>query len=123
MSGEEEVDYGYGDTEPDYGYGDPDGKDGAGGDVDYGYGDQADYGYGDQEAGADYGYGDQQPEGAAKDSNEEKAPRHRTARRNSCVIRKDKDPLAVAEFLMGPPPMSDRDMEQSKQAQQEGVTA
>jgi hypothetical protein len=38
--------------------------------------------------------------------------RPRRLRRNSCLIRKEQNPLAVAEYLLGGPPrMSDRDME------------
>ena len=120
MSDKGDVDYGYGDAEPDYdyGYGDssPDGQGKGGGDdnVDYGYGESTDYGYGDASAddygygdagGADYGYGDDQAEQnkppPEKDAGVRRGPR---VRRNSCVIRKDTNNLAVAEFLMGGPP-------------------
>jgi hypothetical protein len=130
------TDYGYGDdsdSEDDspggaYGYGGPGGMYGYGGNTKpggvYGYGDDDtkggdgdddkgnDYGYGeDNDAGSpasDYGYGD---EDAPKPVQTERA-RPRLVRRNSCVIRKEDNPLAVAEYLLGGPPrMSDRDMD------------
>lgn len=97
MSDKGEVDYGYGDAAPDYDYGYGDGSpDGAGKDgdaVDFGYGDSTDYGYGDDQA--------QQKSPTEEEKEPRRAPR---ARRNSCVIRKDTNNLAVAEFLMGPAP-------------------
>jgi hypothetical protein len=127
--GDVDYDYGYGDAAPDstdYGYGDsaPDS-------TDYGYGDASpddappkpaestDYGYG--EASTDYGYGDDSANKAAEEDKERGGRRHRSVRRNSCVVRKDQDPLAVAEFLMGPPPMSDRDMKANEQEQPAAV--
>jgi hypothetical protein len=82
-----------------------------------------DYGYGD----VDYGYGDQGP-GSFVREQEERTPasnrrssQHRSVRRNSCLVRKDANPLAVAEYLMGEPPrMSDRDLE-AENSQQEVV--
>lgn len=97
---EEAVDYGYGDGSPD----EP---------VDYGYGDDSDVSYSDSddddsESGggmAAYGYG-----GTSKAPPQPE--KHRVVRRNSCLIRKNGNSLAVAEFLMGVPPlMSDKDLE------------
>ena len=115
----EQTDYGYGETNTfssetaktetiDYGYGDQ---------PDYGYGDQTGYGYGDGSADSapttDYGYGDAAPDEALQ-------PRQQPRRRNSCVVRREADnPLSVAEYLMGVPPMmSDKDM---RAAAAEGV--
>jgi hypothetical protein len=95
------------------------------------------YGYGrdtmsGDDKGDDFGYGDDKDVGSPADDygygyGKEAAPfqpslldavlrvRPRRMRRNSCVIRKDQDPLAVAESLLdGPPRMSDRDMELPK---------
>ena len=58
-----------------------------------------DMGYGDQ-AGQENANKDDQAKAAEGDA---KKGRGRQ-RRNSCVIRKDQDPLAVADFLMGGPP-------------------
>jgi hypothetical protein len=127
--GDVDYDYGYGDAAPDstdYGYGDsaPDS-------TDYGYGDASpddappkpaestDYGYG--EASTDYGYGDDSANQPAEEEKEQGVRKHRSVRRNSCVVRKDQDPLAVAAFLMGPPPMSDRDMKANEQEQPAAV--
>ncbi|KAL7579705.1 hypothetical protein ACA910_021850 [Epithemia clementina (nom. ined.)] len=136
-NGQASVDYGYGDS-TDYGYGNDTKDYGYGNDnTDYGYGgggnnDSTDYGYGE----TDYGYGDsyqaptvEKPEpqvapssrrSSASDGPQQRGTRrHRSVRRNSCVIRKtDDDKLAVAEFLMGPPPMSDRDMQAAAQQHQ-----
>jgi hypothetical protein len=107
--------YGYGgNAKPGgaYGYGDDDDKGN-----DYGYGEDndngGDYGYGeDKDASTpagDYGYGD---EGAPSTPIQPGRPRPRLVRRNSCVIHKEDNPLAVAEYLLGGPPrMSDRDMD------------
>jgi hypothetical protein len=91
-----------------YGYGDDDDKGGDGDDDNGG-----DYGYGeDKDAGNpadDYGYGD---EDAPAKPVQPVRPRPRLVRRNSCLIHKEQNPLAVAEYLLGGPPrMSDRDMD------------
>ena len=103
-----------------YGYGDPAESAPT---VDYGYGDDTtDYGYGDSsgDGGVDYGYGDEHPStNMTAPQSPSRSPKQRTrqrsVRRNSTVIRKDdNNPLAVAEYLMGGPPlMSDRDLETS----------
>ncbi|GKY94325.1 hypothetical protein MPSEU_000398300 [Mayamaea pseudoterrestris] len=108
--------------------------------VDMGYGDQGttcgnnarndttDYGYGTtDDAGTDYGYGDDNGKAATDcrsnpanaygystaGSEDRKPPTRKISRRNSTVIRKDDDnPLAIAEFLMGPPPPGTTDMAQ-----------
>jgi hypothetical protein len=91
-----------------YGYGDDDAKDGDGDDDkgnDYGYGEDNDA----VSPAGDYGYGD---ESDAPKPIQTERPRPRLVRRNSCVIRKEDNPLAVAEYLLGGPPrMSDRDMD------------
>jgi hypothetical protein len=126
------TDYGYGDdsdSEDDspggaYGYGGPSGVYGYGGSAKpggvYGYGDDDakgddgdDYGYGeDKDASTpadDYGYGD---EDAPSKPDQPERRRPRLVRRNSCLIRKEDNPLAVAEYLLGGAPrMSDRDMD------------
>ncbi len=70
-------------------------------DMDMGYGDTGGQTQvvGTGEAVEDYGYGDDA--GAAVEKPAEDKPKRSRARRNSCVIRKDEDPLAVADFLMG----------------------
>jgi hypothetical protein len=102
--------------------------------VDYGYGKEVDYGY-EKTAddygyeNVDYGYGDQGPGSFVREqpapppaaAHGRRTSQHRTVRRNSCLVRKDANPLAVAEFLMGEPPrMSDRDLE-AENSQQEVV--
>jgi hypothetical protein len=104
--------YGYGrNTRPDgaYGYGDNDDKNGNAEDEDKGDG----YGYGeDKDAGSDYGYGDEPAPSQPSLLDVVLPARPRRLRRNSCLIRKEQNPLAVAEYLLGGPPrMSDRDME------------
>jgi hypothetical protein len=74
------------------------------------------YGYGeDKDAGSpadDYGYGNEAAPFQPSLLDIVLPARPRRLRRNSCIIRKDQNPLAVAEYLLGgPPPMSDRDME------------
>jgi hypothetical protein len=102
--------YGYGGSAKPggvYGYGDDDAKGGDGDDEDndYGYGDDKDAG----NPAGDYGYGD---EDASSKPIQTERPRPRLLRRNSCVIHKEDNPLAVAEYLLGGPPrMSDRDMD------------
>ena len=52
---------------------------------------------------------------AAEDAPKPSKPR--TRRRNSCVVRKDENNLAVAEFLTGGAPlMSDRDLDATNKA-------
>jgi hypothetical protein len=95
--------YGGGSAKPVYGYGDDDAKGGDGND--YGYGDDKDA----STPADDYGYGD---EDAPSKPVQPERPRPRLVRRNSCVIRKEDNPLAVAEYLLGGAPrMSDRDMD------------
>jgi hypothetical protein len=108
-----------------YGYGDDDGDDDDDDDDDNKGGDDddkgADYGYGEdkQDSGnpaGDYGYGDEAaapPKPIISDAIQPVRPRTRVVRRNSCVIlRTEQNPLAVAEYLLGGPPlMSDRDMD------------
>mmetsp|Transcript_12665 Transcript_12665/g.24082 ORF Transcript_12665/g.24082 Transcript_12665/m.24082 type:complete len:103 (+) Transcript_12665:102-410(+) len=96
MADQDNVDYGYGDDAAEYGYGDDT--------QDYGYGDGdgQDFGYGDS---ADYGYGDSQEGGEKTEAAPAPAQKPGTRRRrNSVVIRKDDDPLAVADYLMGGDP-------------------
>jgi hypothetical protein len=113
--------YGYGDDSdneeddfPVYGYGrntksgdDDDDDDNDKGD-DYGYKE-------DKNAGSpadDYGYGNEAAPSQPSLLDVVLPARPRRSRRNSCIIRKEQNPLAVAEFLLGGPPrMSDRDME------------
>jgi hypothetical protein len=108
--------YGYGGNATPggaYGYGDDDNKGGGGDDDkdnDYGYGEDADAG----NPACDYGYGDDDAptKPIISDAAKPVRPRPRLVRRNSCLIRKEDNPLAVAEYLLGgPPPMSDRDMD------------
>jgi hypothetical protein len=98
--------YGYGGSAKSggvYGYGDDDAKGGDG--DDYGYGDDKDA----SSPADDYGYGD---EDAPSKPVQPERPRPRLVRRNSCLIRKEDNPLAVAEYLLGGAPrMSDRDMD------------
>jgi hypothetical protein len=96
--------------------------------------DKADYGYDDEYGGEhvpspirltsggacgdNYGYGEHESTPPTQRSAfGDKVPLSQLiVRRNSCLVHKDQDPLAVAEFLMGGPPrMSDRDLEAEKQ--------
>jgi hypothetical protein len=75
-----------------------------------------DYGYGEDKdtfsSADDYGYGDKAAPSQSSLLDVGLPARPHRSRRNSCIIRKDQNPLAVAEFLLGGPPrMSDRDME------------
>jgi hypothetical protein len=92
------------DSFPAYGYGDDDDDD---------KGDDCGYGE-DKDAGSpadDYGYGDEAAPSQPSLSTVVQPARLRSLRRNSCLIRKEHNPLAVAEYLLGGPPrMSDRDM-------------
>jgi hypothetical protein len=134
------VDYAYGDDGSDsdsdddspggpYGYGGAGGIYGTGGaggaklGAGYGYGDTykgaggGGYGYDeDTDAGnpaGEYGYGDEATPEPKLSETQPGPVRQRSMRRNSCLIHKDQNPLAVAEYLLGgPPPMSDRDMDE-----------
>jgi hypothetical protein len=61
----------------------------------------------------DYGYGDDpKTKAGAASLSVTVNPRPRIRRRNSCLIHKDQNPLAVSDFMLGAPArMSDRDME------------
>eukprot|EP00977_Amphora_coffeiformis_P005151 scaffold1089_cov153-Amphora_coffeaeformis.AAC.2 len=125
MADQDNVDYGYGDDAAEYGYGDDT--------QDYGYGDGDGQDFGcklqcntffvsipgtnfgllisssirrlaDGDS-ADYGYGDSQEGGEKTEAAPAPAQKPGTRRRrNSVVIRKDDDPLAVADYLMGGDP-------------------
>lgn len=93
----------------DHGYGDESSPSvtNNGSKVNYQPSDQTDYGYGSQD---DYGYGeDQGPSCKAVSAPMDKA--RRPMRRNSCLIKKDQNPLAVAEFLLGPPRCPDNELD------------
>ena len=90
----------------------------------YGYGEDSDskhnaeandlHGHGNAAAARndlDYGYEESAVPAEEPLPPERQVTRHRSRRRNSCLVRRDQDPLAVAEYLMGGPPrMSDNDL-------------
>jgi hypothetical protein len=126
--------YGYGgNAKPGgaYGYGDDDDDDKG---CDYGYGEDkgagnpaGDYGYGEDKDASnpagDYGYGDEAapPKPILSDAIQPVRARPRLVRRNSCLVHKEDNPLAGAEYLLGGPPrMSDRDMDMDLELNNEG---